>query len=84
MADIQNDVLGVITTLGIASELDICKNSDYLYRDIHNALKVLYRSGIIDTNDDGSYFAVSFEVDEDGLEVENIGEYGEDDIPGSE
>lgn len=59
MTEVQNEVLGIIKTLGIASSLEICKKSEYVYSDIKKALRVLYRSGVLDTDDDGSYFIVS-------------------------
>jgi hypothetical protein len=63
MTEGQKAVLDTVKKLGIASELEINKNCTYTYRCIHNALRTLKRNGILDTDDDGSYFVVLAEVE---------------------
>ncbi len=55
----QKAVLDTVIKLSQASELDVCNNCSYTNRCIHNALRTLKRNGILDTDDDGRYFAVS-------------------------
>jgi hypothetical protein len=63
MTEGQKAVLDTVTKLGNASELDVCNNCSYTNRCIHNALRTLKRNGILDTDDNGSYFVVTAEAE---------------------
>lgn len=56
MTENQKTVLDAVEKLGTACDLQVCKECDLSYREIHATLKYLKRSGVIDTDDDGQYF----------------------------